>query len=479
MRTRPLLALAAALTLAACTQAPTSPSADLVTLTLDNPLRTLAPQGLPTDRNGQSAVTKLKVTIKDERGQPVTFNDQNVYQADGPRAFLTLTPDSPNLTFTVPRGTYTFESVGTTNKNNFLAYGQTTPQAVQSPQQHVRLVVHTLVDPRSPALSSRLPSSSVFMNDELELTLGVGAYDFVEYPDVSDPAAYLTYRVPTSDLSEVTYTVSAGQGTILSSSKVGARVRVTDGDADNLFRVTATFKAWAAASDGSQTATLRTFTTTRTHNFQHSTSGADFRAPSVTVRKLAPVTVGQPLTIQGTASDRETGIAALRVYQGPVLIGSTDPSDTARGDVQPVTFTFDNWTMNWTATVPTPEIKVIAEDRGGNENTPVYDEVSTYNQQAASCAYSIWVLEETASIDLQTYLHIDKPEGATTITIGPDSHGQPAPDTYQQDVYSVCRLPSMVISTTLTDGPEPTFSGTVRDTRGTRTYQLTPQRLTY
>ncbi|GHF62198.1 hypothetical protein HNQ07_004362 [Deinococcus metalli] len=354
-----LTAATLALTLAACGHSTTpspSASADFVTLSLRAPFAPVTSQGLP-GADGRSPVDHLKVKVYDAQQKAVTFDGQNVYQQGGPQAFLTLDAAHPSATALLPKGTYSFENVGTAGAGGtFLAYGRNDDQDLSADSPSVTLDLHALIDPDTLALNTYLPVKYAFTQDVLDLRLQAR----------TPVAGEASLPVPTNDY-EVTYAASLAE--VLGSSPLGARVKVLGQTGAATIDTTATVSGWMA--DGAETASWRSVPVTAHVALGSSSIGADVGAPTASVDVPAGATAGLAGVLTGAASDAETGIAAVRVFDGSTLIGSTDSAD----GVSAVTFaldgelsTSDHWTLSWTPSTAGPhDLTVVVEDMRGNE----------------------------------------------------------------------------------------------------------------
>ncbi|ADV66041.1 hypothetical protein [Deinococcus maricopensis] len=356
----PLILATLALALGACMQTPAAtpapaPSGELVTLTLNAPFGPIKTQGLP---GGAGTVNTLKVVVHDASGHAVTFDGQNVYQADGPQAYLQLDVTSPNLKVVLPKGTYTFENIGKNSTSGaFLAYGTNADVSLTDLTTNVNLSVHTLLDPAHLALSPRMPVSFTSTTDVLDLRLRVP----------TPLSGNVAYDVPLSDY-DVTY--DAPLTTTLGASPLGTRLKVIGSTDATAINATATVQAWVA--DGPEHAARQTRTVTATFPLKVDTISADLGVPDVTLDELPVAVQNLPLQVSGTANDPESRVAAVQVYDGTTLIGSTNPED----DVAAITFGEDGtgatstaWTMTWTPDSDgAHDLTVIATDPHGNES---------------------------------------------------------------------------------------------------------------
>ena len=337
-----LATLTLPLLLAACGSAstpgaPVAQSGELVSLTLNSGLNKITPQGLPST-GGASAVTFIKVNVKDANGTPVTFDGSNVYKPGGTQAFITLSSAAPSTKVLLPKGTYSFENVGkATSNGTFLAYGQDNGLNLSAQDPSVNLTLHTLISAANSTLVSKLPTAYVNTTDKLDLRLAV------KTPDA-------TLNVP---LSDHTVTYGNADATVLTSSKLGANVQIT---------------GTIGQSSVSVTATVQNQAVTYTVPLSRTALGTDTTPPAVTFN-APPSGTNTAMTLSGTASDNKA-ISDVRVFDGSVLIGSTNQDDVNAGAAL-ISFSGLTWSFNWTSGTSTPELTAVASDAAGNESRAV------------------------------------------------------------------------------------------------------------
>jgi len=352
-----LAALTLPLLLAACGSASTpASSGELVSLTLNSGLTApastqgLTPQGLPSTGT-TSAVTYIKVNVKDATGKALTFDGSNVYKVGGPQTFITLSNTDPTAKLLLPRGTYSFESIGKANATGaFLAYGQDNAIDLSPKTPSVNLTLHTLISPANSTLISKLPTAYVNTTDRLDLRLAV-----------KTPTA--TLDVP---LSDYTVTYSNTDATVLNSSKLGANVQVVGTTGQTTATVDALVNGYVAT--GTETATVQSQKVTYQVPLSLTGLGTDATPPTVTLNPVA-ASINTALTLSGTANDNKA-ISQVRVFDGSVLIGSTNADDVTAG-AKLITFAGTTWSFNWTSGSAAPELTVVASDAAGNESRVV------------------------------------------------------------------------------------------------------------
>ncbi len=350
-------ALTLPLILAACGSATSTPAAssEMVSLTLNSGLTVALPQalqaqglkplGLPSTGTA-SAVTYIKVNVKDSNGNPVSFDGNNVYKVGGAQSFITLSNTNPTTKLLLPKGTYSFESVGKDNQNGtFLAYGQDNGKDLSALNPSVNLGLHTLMSQANSTLTSKLPVNFVNTTDKLDLRLAVRT-----------PGMAL--NVPTSD-----YTVaySSNEVSVLNSSQLGANVQVNGTTSQSSVGVTATVTGWV--DNGNETASLLSRPVSYTVPLSVTGLGTDATPPAVTMNAVGTAT-NTIMSLSGTASD-DKGVQSVKVYDGSMLIGSTDSAD----NVTLISFSGSNWSFGWTSGATAPELQVFVTDTAGNQTT--------------------------------------------------------------------------------------------------------------
>ncbi|GGL77644.1 hypothetical protein GCM10010840_14450 [Deinococcus aerolatus] len=394
-----------ALLIASCGQTP-MPSAHLsgssVVVTLASPLAGFGAQGLPTGTDGRSTVTNFHVKVRDAGGQLMKFDGQNTYKAGGTQTDLVMSSTQPTATVVLPRGIYSFETVGkSTEGGTFLAYGTDAGVNLSQGSATVNLSVHALADAAKTTFGDKMQWAWVATQDTLDMRL-----------NVMNSAGTL---VPTTDLGIVTYQVVDDQGLPLNgigdvlagSSKLGARVKIFGSAATETIFIKATMSAWLVT--GTDTAAQSTLSKTFSIPFAKTGLKLDTVAPALSVAPIADTTAGTPVTLSGTVSDDSGSVHSVKVYSGTQLVGSTDATEFV-GEVQ---IGPGVWSLNWTPDVTgTPEVLVIAADRAGNE---------TRMQAAAALTY-------IRSVDLAgAHFNVAVKQDGTVVGWGGNTYGQTTP----------------------------------------------------
>ncbi|AWN21932.1 hypothetical protein DKM44_00675 [Deinococcus irradiatisoli] len=364
-RTRLLsLSLAGCALLAGCGggHIPTPPQGHLVTLTLKAPLPTtvkaagLRPQAVPTDSGGTTPVGAVHVRVFAEDGATVRFNAHNQADPQGSFDHLDLTPGAPSTSVSLLPGTYAFQSSGlsASGGGTLLAFGRLEHQNVTSGAT-VNLKLQTLTG--AVTLTSALPMNAAVPGQTFDVLLSVRT------PDASGQR----YAVPLSDF-KATYTLGSAAGSLQAASNLGARLKAAEAPTAQDFTLDASVDGLGAAD--AETAQSQLFAAHFTLPFLAGTGvGVDLQAPDLAV-DTPQVAAGQPVVLTGTAGDN-VGLRRLEVFDGPVLIGSTEES----AGTAPITFELDgdgqvtrHWRFSWASPAAgIHALTVIATDTGGNE----------------------------------------------------------------------------------------------------------------
>lgn len=358
----PVAGLAAlALLLSACGR-PTvaDPSLVTVTVAVDLPGAASAgdpsPQGFPYDPPDGSIAGTVEVYVFDKDGDPVSFDvSGGTYAAasSGAVGFITLTSGNNTATVNLPsaREPYRFESLGKAG-DDVVAYDDQTVKVTSEPNVFVALT-SVLEDA---ILVPRLPTTIVTPGQVLDLMLVVMANDNADYP--SD---YL--QVPVGD-----FTVSYGpvsNATIGASSNRGVRLTVAsecttsvtvDGHVTGLVESSGDFVTGDVPFHGGAGFSLPCPPIV--------TGGVavDMEPPTVAITSFDPLT----RVVEGTASDGY-GIAKVEIYDGPVLLASTDPGAVG-GTVSLIEFGPQSDEFRTTLLAdPIGGISAVALDTSGNE----------------------------------------------------------------------------------------------------------------
>ena len=102
-----------------------------------------------------------------------------------------------------------------------------------------------------------------------------------------------------------------------------------------------------------------------------------------------------------------------------------------------------------------------------------------YDTGAQACAKSIQTAEATYQIDKQNYFPVSKIGTATALTFGNDGAGTAVTAALVDGISINCSAANMVIATTTApSGSNASYAVSVGDTRGSKTYTVTPSNLT-
>ncbi|PYE52720.1 hypothetical protein [Deinococcus yavapaiensis] len=339
-----------------------SPNDGLVTLTLRAPFAArdasgVRPQGLPTDAGGASAVRDVRVRVFTSDGSLVKFDAQRHADPNGTVDHLDLTPSAASANVGLAPGSYTFQAAGASDSANgvLLAFGRLERQSVTA-NGAVTLKLQTLIGDGAVALTSALPMNAVVPGQTFDVLLSV------KTPDANGAR----YTVPLDDF-QVEYALDANLGHVKASGKLGARVTAAATPSGATFTLGATVTGLGAAD--AETAASKTFGATFALPFLSGTGvKVDFDAPDLGVD--TPQVAGGSVLVSGSSFD-DVGLSRLEVFDGPVLVASTDDAAGAAK----VTFDVDDaghLTNRWSAAWTNPEsgahaLTVIATDTSGSE----------------------------------------------------------------------------------------------------------------
>lgn len=369
---RPFVLAALTALLAACgaqTPSATSGSGDRVALTLRTDLASalsgsaLAPQGIPFRDDGKPAVQSVRVQVFvgfPEAGEALRFDAQGNEDPNGTRDFIELRPDASSVTVRLRPGTYFFRGIGlSSNKNGVaLAVGDVPDREVGgSAPTVVNLPLKTLIGRF--ALVPALPLKYVLPGQVFDVNF------VVQTPEVNGKR----YTVPLNDFDLASAARPDSSGlTVLNSSKLGVRLQA-DGTGSDVRLVT---EINGTVGGPNEFAYTRLFAELTLPMYAKAVLGADLARPSLSVDTLFQ-NGRQTLSINGRADDN-VGLARLQVYEGPVLIGSTDPDEYGQAGVSKIDFLdneapYPNWVLYQSAPLRSGKlnITVVAQDTSGNE----------------------------------------------------------------------------------------------------------------
>lgn len=299
--------------------------------------------GAPLQRNGQLELTSVVVQVHDDSGTLVRFGSDNVIHEDGEHEHLIVPAGDASVALFLNEGvTWTFTGHAFDAADNLLAFAEAQRTTAAGSSNATALRFTSLLG--MARLETRLPTRQLLPGQEIDLLLRVTPR---ERPDLS---------VPTLDYHASYETVN---GANLHFSERGVRVRVGDqagGDLVVTGRAAGLLWADGLAVPGDVSATLR---------LPFGTSlGVDLEAPVLS--NLAFDAEQQIFT--GVADDNY-GVVQLELYDGPVLLASTDPEVMSAKHVPEVVFPGGGTAFHSRITLPAGEytLTVVATDFSGHE----------------------------------------------------------------------------------------------------------------
>ena len=344
--------------LAACSQTSkqtiTTNLGELVTVDLnfDNLTSGLSTQAIPFE-NGTAVITRFEVQVFDQNDILVKFDSENTIDPTGSVDTLTI-PLNGSLSVALSTGTYTFKSKAfAPNKAGgpevLLAVGSES-ETVNVDTSALSLEVKTITE--SYTFESNTPLNYIIPGQTVDLMLVVKA-----------PGGYL---VPLVDY-DVSYTIDMDNVSDHKDSSRGVRLIMKDPLVDNQLFVQANV---TGTNPSGTSSSLPTIDGVENIPFLTSAIGPAFdtEAPSFTFAQPS-LQVGQTGTLTGTADDN-IGVAKVQVFDGPVLIGSSDSAEAADSTVALITFNgTTSWSMNFTPTTENYDFYAVALDTSGNQSS--------------------------------------------------------------------------------------------------------------
>ncbi len=235
--------------------------------------------------------------------------------------------------------------------------------------ESVGVAITAIDDPENPVVLRFSFVDGLFTYDPDGPTTTIAATSAVDpgqtidlYLAVDAPGGY---AVPVADYA-VTYAIVPDDGTIGATSEVGTRAVATASPTDDTFTLTATITGWR---DVAGVATTGDVTATFEAPYAIVTSlGFDVTAPVVTIdASTERANAGTAYALSGTASD-DVALDRVQVYEGPVLVGASDPLESDADGVAPITRLSGTWAMDWTPTeARSRTLTALAIDPAGNE----------------------------------------------------------------------------------------------------------------
>lgn len=297
--------------------------------------------GGPLDQNGQPYPHALELEVVDEHGRTVTFNDELLADSRGSRTSVSLLPEAPGVTIGLRIGhDFELKVRGSDAAGNQLTFGEASLTTSAAPAA-VLIELRSLLG--SGRLVPRLPVTQLVPGQTIDLLHTASPN---ERPDLS-----IAYHE-----LEVTY---GGNAEVLSASPRGVRVKVgnrLDGDVV----VEAHAEGLVLSSDGVQPGRI---TSTFTRPFISGVN-ADVTAPIVEDLQFFE----HDARLSGVAYDDQS-LSRLDVYDGPLLLATTDPEQADRHGAQVVAF--PEGTTYFEAPLALPpgeyELTILATDLAGNQ----------------------------------------------------------------------------------------------------------------
>lgn len=329
--------------------------------------------GVPYEpTSGQLAVGEVHVHVRDAGGNAITFNIENgAYLAapGGTDSYIMLSAGtasggiaSADVTLPAVGDPYTFESSayrdGAAGPGESVIAHHSLIQEV-SVHDHVQVMLASVLG--DAVLFPRFPTNLATPGALLDLMLVVTANGYDTYLDDH-------LQVPIGDFT-AEYTAVTG-ATAVTSSNRGIRLNVdvtcssavtVEGEVTGILATGGTFAMGTLDISGSGGYELACPTTSGNIT-------ADLESPTVTIDSYDPATG----IVTGSADDN-FGIAKVQLFDGPVLLASTD-EDELGGDVAEITFALG--TTNFSTALTTPPLgplEAVALDHSGNEAAATLD----------------------------------------------------------------------------------------------------------
>jgi hypothetical protein len=301
--------------------------------------------GGPVDADGALGVVAVRVEVFDQHGDTVRFNGSLEADAEGSVTELTLEPGAAPVTMFLPRGgTYTFAASGYGAGGEFLAFGEASRVALKGRDDAVAITMagllgHARLDPRTP-VHALLPGQTL----DLLLTVMPPAREDLVVPPADYEASY--------EVENATTIASSGLGVRLQAGPRSGGDVVAKVEAEGLVIL------GSRAHPGVVTAELRLPFATDV--------AVDMTPPEVSALAFDPA----QKALTGVADD-DLGVVRLDVYDGPVLLASSD-EETADAEGVPVV-SFPGGGTGFVALLDLPpgthEVTVYASDFSRNQGT--------------------------------------------------------------------------------------------------------------
>lgn len=307
--------------------------------------------GGPLAVDGTVEQLALVITVLDNEARPVTFDDDNVMRSSATRTQLAVVSGTGTLRVFLPEGTlFTFSAAGfvpaaTPNAaSQLVAYGEASRLITAATSNATNVHLISLLG--SARLEPRLPTRFVVPGQELDVMLSATA------PDLPDLAVPLTDYLADYGVSN---------GVALAASERGMRLRVGDRDGGDVVvdaGLTGLVLADEVARPGTITASLSLPFATSTK--------LDTEPP--TIADLAFDGVQHIFT--GVADDN-MGVARVSLFDGPVLLATTDLAIAEEQSLPIIEFPGGGTAFFVRLHLPPGEVELTAfvHDQAGNQTS--------------------------------------------------------------------------------------------------------------
>ena len=302
--------------------------------------------GGPVTSTGHVEALNSVVVVRDSGGNLVRFDSSNIKATDGAFSELNVDPTEGIVRLYLSEGAaYSFHATAHDLSGNLVASADTESVVITASKNSWAIPLVSIMG--AAQLVPRLPTLFVIPGQELDLTLSVTA---AMRPDL---------RVPDRDYSRE-YAVTNGTAIAQASSR-GLRLRVgnrADGDVEVVATVAGSVAMAGSFTDGDITVSLSL-------PFQ-TTLAVDTQPP--TLSDLAYDPERQAFT--GVSSDN-MGVAMLTVWDGPVLLATTDLQDAVGSGLPEVIFPGGGTAFLTYIQLPAGDhaLTVVSADYTGNESS--------------------------------------------------------------------------------------------------------------
>ena len=354
----------ALLLLAACSESTTD--AETFTISVSSGAGTFAPAGLqpagvPSDSStGLTGVERVEVAVYDSTNTRARFVSHSDYTyTDDPSGVdhVLLTSTSASQSITLPAGLapFTFDSFAydSLSAGNVIAF----EGSKSVPTIHNATVSLALVSVLGDAiLVPRLPVTAAVPGQVLDLMLYVAANGNTDFDNAYLRVPLTDFTAYYTDLQSVTATDSAWM------TNMGIRVMVDDYCVDN---ITVGGSVWGLIDDQPNPWESSIYIS-GVSGFQLPCAHSEGNIFVDLIPPQGAITAYDDASgvVQGTASDN-TGLGDVRIYDGPVLIATTDLDEVAAPSVTEITFTGANFSVAL-GVEPEGGLSLVVTDSSGN-----------------------------------------------------------------------------------------------------------------